>query len=501
MAESYRILVVEDDEKWRKALSAMFLDLFHSLPYEARLKEEAEEMMKDRKPWDIVSLDLCLKPPHGTAAGNPDSFLVSKKLLEGFHFRNKAHFVICCTGIAQDKEVELLLKNDVKKPAIWAKTTVPVSLNSLFPGRNIYIPKAESADPVSTVKVLRKLVADNRVNIELACGRRGLLALEPKNHITITFLGRETLYTIRSDGFRVDKALAWILENPKSGLVKGLPEEQRNRAFLSPEDVLNERLPQFGKGHSAFGKAKLLASYSGEKTCAGNCGYTIGDHPDDRPDEKYVADLKREQAERDAKEKKLGIIIHPNLSSAQRAICKEALKSHPGDLEYEKTANQFLDELHAAESKADKQKIAERFSSDLDIQIPLDGNAMRKLAYKTKLEELGQELEALSGRCDLRLEDKEEEETKIQKEKSAVEELERERQSLNIAGSRGRSSYGRRSNALSTALTRLLEQILERDKEVGRLLHTHIHFNNEYCYDDESAGVQWSVKRPRAEDL
>lgn len=234
MSSSYRILVVEDNPEWSKALCGMYKELYGVYPNTALSMTEAKEMLISGGPWDIVSLDLNLRGENSEdGIGNPGGYLVGKDVLLSIDRYKSARFVMCCTGIHSDSEIKGYIKEDQTGLIRKTMVTIPNQLETLFPGRNAYLNKNDVLEIEDNISDFKKVLSELREKIDIACGRIGILELDKKaNVLRVNYKGKLASITFpKPGGFKTAEYLAFILAHAYS---------EWERKF-TPRDVLEFR--------------------------------------------------------------------------------------------------------------------------------------------------------------------------------------------------------------------------------------------------------------------
>ncbi len=260
----YRILIVEDNPAWSKALWDMYRDLFKTHPNTASSKKEAVEMLKTEDAWDIVSIDLNLVGDKSLDNyTDPTDYLVGQDILHLIYKSKSSKFVVCCTGIQRDKQIMGILKED--KTGLIRRTLVdlPGQLNNLFSRRNIFLHKNDILEIDDNIIDFKEIISREKETIDIACGRIGILNLdETSKCLHISYWGEKATITF-PQGMEMAHYIAFILAHPFSKYKKMITSRELIRLkyeyvipFSGQETTEYENEEEFNKGR--FGEEKIF---------------------------------------------------------------------------------------------------------------------------------------------------------------------------------------------------------------------------------------------------
>jgi CheY-like chemotaxis protein len=274
MPNKHRVLVVEDDPAWRAALSTMFKELLGSRPQVAVSKSDAEVLLREGSPWDIVSLDLNLvKGQDGKMPGKVDDYLVGQELLEFIEDEKLAHFVVCCTGIASDRKLMAAIPDDAKGLITRTVVTIPYLIESLFPQRSMYVPKAPGG-PEGTIPALKQNLEERRDHINVVCGKSVYMRVARNGErlaLSYGYSRAKIVFQEKDTGCANGaKWLAFLVQYPLS---------EFNYPF-KPYEVEHQIPPVEPGISSGFERPGLLSKSFGDNTGSdgteSNLGYRVG---------------------------------------------------------------------------------------------------------------------------------------------------------------------------------------------------------------------------------
>ena len=225
--EAFRVLLVEDDERWRAALKTMYQAIFESFcdvdivpVYDA---EQACGQL-ERSSFDLMSLDILLgKKDSG------DGQMTGVDVMEFAARTGNCGGVVVISGLHDDPDIEVVFENGELQ-----KMKLVDRLVELFKeGRSTFIPKSLSMSPEDNASVIRDILP-----------RRRLLKLAMPNRIThvgdewtIVYKRRKATMRATGGGMKYIKYLV----------------DERPRLCQALDIVLNTNPAQIGRflqGHS-----------------------------------------------------------------------------------------------------------------------------------------------------------------------------------------------------------------------------------------------------------
>jgi CheY-like chemotaxis protein len=173
MANSRRILVVEDEDDWRTALVDMYGRIFPSSKVcSARDGDEALRELRKR-PVDLLSQDINLAAEVGP--GEPKARVDGREVLRRAHDEQLARVVICITALPYDQKLRWAVPDPMERKGLWM--TLEEYLRKVFPGRYRLWPKREYVEARVFVK---EIEAQQKAQIQkLVTDARRSAALEP----------------------------------------------------------------------------------------------------------------------------------------------------------------------------------------------------------------------------------------------------------------------------------------------------------------------------------
>lgn len=181
-----RVLVVEDNPKWRGALCDLYESVLRQDGHEPEVTpapngQDARRLLRAaeqaKRPYDLLSLDINLGRLVETK-----SFDDGRDVLSLAYTLKAARSVIIVTGVAQDKEIDLLVTDSREKFKI--RSNLSSHLARLFPNdRHHYVFKSNLDDPDEEVRqhlegdfrasVLRLSRSPNRFRYDKSLGTEG----------------------------------------------------------------------------------------------------------------------------------------------------------------------------------------------------------------------------------------------------------------------------------------------------------------------------------------
>ncbi len=149
MREPLKILVVEDDLEWRRALKEMYETLLplHDIEWSfASDTGEAVSQLTDRnRVFDLLSLDFLL--------GGTDGRLV----LRVAHKNQTCRAVLFITGFDQKQEFEIVVEDPDERRVV--AMTLDAYIQSRFPGNHIYLKKDLELPIGQNIEILRNALS------------------------------------------------------------------------------------------------------------------------------------------------------------------------------------------------------------------------------------------------------------------------------------------------------------------------------------------------------
>lgn len=150
-----RVLVVEDNLRWRQALCDLYETIMRRAGHAAEIVpasngEDAIRLLRSaehaKRPFDLLSLDINL----GRLA-NTDNFDDGRDVLSKAHSLRACRAVIVITGVLKDEEIDLMIADSSER--INIRANLPSVLARLFPNdRSHYVPKINPNEPDEEVQ-------------------------------------------------------------------------------------------------------------------------------------------------------------------------------------------------------------------------------------------------------------------------------------------------------------------------------------------------------------
>lgn len=221
MRDPFRLLLVEDDVEWRRALREMYRGLLprHDIKWAfASETEEAVDLLSTAsRPFDLLSLDFLLERTDGRT--------VLRKARE----LDACRAVVVITGFDQMVEFEAVVEDEHERRVVTM--TMQPFIQSFFPERHLFLKKDLSLPIEDNVDVFRGVLDAGRllalIGTDRAFTREG-------DTWRIVFAGRETRVSHRL-GFSY---LAVLLSHPRKRYsCAELEEEVRPSCVLDSESA------------------------------------------------------------------------------------------------------------------------------------------------------------------------------------------------------------------------------------------------------------------------
>lgn len=247
-----RILVVDDDPVWRKALSTMYEQVLRSGGHTINVAANPSDAIRALKQcrYDVLSLDINLSRNSATdEAGRPID-ANGMDVLDYTHRSNRAEAVIVISGCSWDRELTQVICDAGEE--VEVRANMEGLLSRMFGRRCRFFPKPDPSTVCidATLAVWQSVITSNFLDILV----RGSL-LPPPYCLEINVssgLVAETIAVIsKSSKERVeinernDVDFIWSLVLQWQDDAKGVSHEEAARALLGPEEA-RRRLSKYG---------------------------------------------------------------------------------------------------------------------------------------------------------------------------------------------------------------------------------------------------------------